>query len=65
MNAAAMAWIAGIVSDVSGCKEAWNLRSKRVRKRAARGVVSAQRVRRRGAIGSASPPARSMNGKGL
>ena len=52
MNAEAMAWMAGRVCEVGGCREAWCLREKRARKRWARGVCSEQRAWRRGGMGS-------------
>lgn len=49
-KAAAIARIAGRVSYVGGCKEAWCFRVKRARKRIASGVVSFVRAARRGNI---------------
>ena len=47
MNAAAMAWIAGMVCGVGVCRQAMCLREKRARKRWARGTDSEIRALRR------------------
>lgn len=49
-KAAAMAWIAGKVSEVGGFRQAWCLREKRARNRRARGTDSEVRAIRRGRI---------------
>lgn len=54
-NAAAMAWIAGSVLSVGGCRQARCLREKRARNRRARGSDSEVRVLRRARMVGSTP----------